>query len=74
MTSAAEDKLEKGLRRLTKGAMDMDLVRQLVKEAKASEQPVMPAQVLSVVVEGVETTKEEMEKFVKLFLEYWMTV
>ena len=51
----------------------MALVRQMVKEAKESKTPVMPAQVLKVIMTGVETTKEDMEKFVKTFLEYWMT-
>jgi len=71
--SPAAEKLEKSLVSITKGAVDMALVRQMVKEAKSAKEPVMPAQVLAVVMEGVETTKEEMEDFVKLFLEYWMT-
>jgi hypothetical protein len=71
--SPVAKKLEKSLASMTKGSVDMALVRQMVKEAKAAKEPVMPAQVLAVVMEGVETTKEEMEDFVKVFLEYWMT-
>ena len=73
MTTAIEAKLEKELKVLTKGAMDIDLVRQMVKEAKASKTPVMPAQVLGVVFDGVDVPKEKMEGFVKLFLEYWIS-
>ena len=73
MASAIEDKLAKELKTLTKGGMDMDLVRQMVKEAKESKTPVMPAQVLGVVFDGVDVPKDKMEGFVKLFLEYWMT-
>ena len=73
MASPVEKKLEKELKSLTKGAVEMALVRQMVKEAKESKTPVMPAQVLKVIMTGVETTKEDMEKFVKTFLEYWMT-
>ena len=73
MASPIEGKLEKALTKLTKGTVDIALVRQMVKEAKASKEAVMPAQVLGVIIGGVETTKQEMEASVKVFLEYWMT-